>query len=173
MKIGRASSTDVEKYANAVVEYEKRIARFTPSIEKMQSLSSFQHKRISDLKQDASRIRWNEFLQKVYPHGNIKDLTIITVQFLEYFKEVSHIVTTSDNVGLSDYLVWRYIFANLPDVAMKIGRASSTGVEKYANTVVEYEKRIAKLTPAIEKMQSPSSFQNKRISDLKQDASRI
>ncbi|UXI15610.1 nut2 [Sarcoptes scabiei] len=116
VKIFGSTKLDASQFAENTFNYEKRIAEITPEmIDFSNPFNQFKRRfSIRELKILAPSIRWLNLLQKFFGHARLNDNTRVFLAFEHYFRNISNIISTTDNKGLNDYLIWKMISAYAP-----------------------------------------------------------
>lgn len=109
-KLFNAQSIQANQFAESMFNYEKRIAEVSPDAEEYQDPSSYIKKRYSirELTTIAPSIKWSSLLQSYFPGAQITESTRVLVAFESYFRNISNIISTTDNGAVNDYLMWRF-----------------------------------------------------------------
>lgn len=85
-------------FAEDMFRYEKRIAEITPEKQAWTDPTKIYKKmRIRDLQSIAPSIKWTDLLQQYFDNSAIKESTVIMVAFEQYFKDISYLISTTDN----------------------------------------------------------------------------
>ena len=93
-----ATNIDANRFADAMFQYEKRLAGITPYPEESTKPSKVLTKmRLRELRNSASTIGWVAILQQHFQNHNVRDTSNVIVAHLDYFKNLSHIISTTDN----------------------------------------------------------------------------
>lgn len=116
VKIFGGTKLDSSQFAENTFNYEKRIAEITPDkSEYLRPFNMFKRRfSIRELKLIAPSIKWTDVLQKYFQKARLNDNTRVLLAFEPYFRNVSNIISTTDNRGINDYLVWKMITAYAP-----------------------------------------------------------
>lgn len=111
-----AQTLQANQFAENTFGYEKRLAEITPDLEEYQDPLQMYKKRytVRELMALAPSIKWLNILQALFPVGNVRESTRVLVAFENYFKNVSHIISSTDNTALNDYLMWRFTSTYVP-----------------------------------------------------------
>ena len=115
-KLFNAQSLQANQFAENMFAYEKRIAEVTPDLEEYQNPSNYLKKRYSirELMSIAPSIKWLNLLQNYFPNSQINEGTRVLVAFESYLKNISQIISTTDNGAVNDYLMWRFTSSYAP-----------------------------------------------------------
>ena len=116
VKIFGGTKLDSSQFAENTFNYEKRIAEITPGKSEYTNPSNVFKRRFSirELKLIAPSIKWIEILQKYFSKARLSDNTRVLLAFEPYFRNISNIISTTDNRGINDYLIWRMINTYAP-----------------------------------------------------------
>ncbi len=115
-KLFNAQSIQANQFAENMFSYEKRIAEVTPDLQEYQDPSSYLKKRysIKELMSIAPSIKWLNLLQNYFPNAQLNEGTRVLVAFEHYFRNISNIISTTDNGAVNDYLMWRFTSTYAP-----------------------------------------------------------
>lgn len=115
-KLFNAQSIQSNQFAENMFAYERRIAEVTPDLEEYQRPSDYLRKRYSirELMSIAPSIKWLTLLQNYYPNSQLNEGTRVLVAFDHYLKNISQIISTTDNTAVNDYLMWSFTSAYAP-----------------------------------------------------------
>jgi len=115
-KLFNAQSIQANQFAENMFNYEKRIAEVTPDLEEYQDPSSYLKKRYSirELMSIAPSVKWINLLQNYFPNAQLNEGTRVLVAFEHYFRNISNIISTTDNGAVNDYLMWRFTSTYAP-----------------------------------------------------------
>jgi predicted metalloendopeptidase len=121
-----ATNQDANYHANLIFNYEARIASVMPDTINSSMRENFTKVRVEALKSMSNTIFWDDFLKGVFPQGHISDDTEVLVTSLEYLKDISMIISTSESIVLNDYLIWHLTHKYLPYLSMPFLEAQET-----------------------------------------------
>ena len=115
-KLFNAQSIQANQFAEGMFAYERRIAEVTPDPEEYQNPSNYLKKRytVRDLMSIAPSIKWLSLLQNYFPNSQINEGTRVLVAFESYLRNISQIISTTDNGAVNDYLMWRFTSSYAP-----------------------------------------------------------
>ncbi|XP_023227833.1 protein gone early-like [Centruroides sculpturatus] len=74
---------------------------------------------INELKAISPVIDWWDLLQTYYPHADISMGTEVGVFFKDYFHSLSQLLSTTDNIALNNYMMWRFVSSYIPHLSKK------------------------------------------------------
>ncbi|KAH7642819.1 endothelin-converting enzyme 1-like protein [Dermatophagoides farinae] len=116
VKIFSATKLDASQFAENTFNYEKRIAEIMPDrLDFSHPSETFQRRfSIRELRINAPSIKWLNLLQKYFEKARLNDNTRVLLAFDSYFRNISNIISTTDNKGLNDYLIWKMISSYAP-----------------------------------------------------------
>lgn len=111
-----AQSLQANQFSENMFNYEKRIAEVTPDLEEYQNPAKYIKKRYSirELMSIAPSIKWLNLLQSYFPNAQINEGTRVLLAFEQYFRDISNIISTTDNGALNDYFMWRFTSSYAP-----------------------------------------------------------
>ncbi|XP_054159304.1 endothelin-converting enzyme 1-like [Oppia nitens] len=109
-KLFNAQSIQANQFAENMFSYEKRIAEITPDLQEYEEPNNYLKKRYSirELMSIAPSIKWLSLLQSYFPNSQLNEGTRVLVAFESYLRNISHIISTTDNGAVNDYLMWRF-----------------------------------------------------------------
>ncbi|CAG2167080.1 unnamed protein product [Oppiella nova] len=115
-KLFNAQSIQANQFAENMFNYEKRIAEVTPDLEEYEEPNNYLKKRYSirELMSIAPSIKWLNLLQNYFPNSQLNEGTRVLVAFEPYLRNISNIISTTDNGAVNDYLMWRFTSTYAP-----------------------------------------------------------
>ncbi|CAG2113563.1 unnamed protein product [Medioppia subpectinata] len=115
-KLFNAQSIQANQFAENMFNYEKRIAEITPDLEEYEEPNDYLKKRYSirELMSIAPSIKWLNLLQNYFPNSQLNEGTRVLVAFEPYLRNISNIISTTDNGAVNDYLMWRFTSTYAP-----------------------------------------------------------
>ncbi|GIX98639.1 endothelin-converting enzyme 2 [Caerostris darwini] len=107
------------RFAEEVFNYERRIAEITPSPEVLRNTKDlYTILTLERLDQLSHSISWTEILQMYFPNSVTPD-TKVAVLSQDYFNKISEIISSTDDVVLNNYYMWRLMHTFAPHSAAK------------------------------------------------------
>lgn len=112
----RTTELQSKQFAEDIFNYEKRISEILPEKSEYIAPQRMFRRRFSirELKALAPSIKWSNILQNLFPSSRLNDNTRVLLAFEHYFSNISNIISTTDNQGLNDFLVWRMLSTFAP-----------------------------------------------------------
>ncbi|XP_054719596.1 endothelin-converting enzyme-like 1 [Uloborus diversus] len=99
------------RFADDVFYYEKRIAEITPTADELRNTKDlYAILKVKELDRLSTSISWTDLLQRYFPDF-VKPDTEVAVLSEKYFRDISKIISSTDNVVLNNYCMWRFMHA--------------------------------------------------------------
>lgn len=110
-----STPTSAVLFAEAMYNYEKRIAQISPIPERALDVNeNYEIITIHQLRTIAPTVKWLELLQSYYPTTEISTSTEVAILYKDYFSRLSGLLSTTDDPSLNNYMMWHMVLHYLP-----------------------------------------------------------
>ena len=110
-----AASTEANKFAVDMFNFEKRISEITPDAEYLSDPALTNNlMTVKDLHTFSMNVPWLEILKATYPEAPMSEETEVLVFSPQYLSDVAVILSTTDRASLNNYLMWRLVQSYMP-----------------------------------------------------------
>ncbi|XP_035220970.1 endothelin-converting enzyme 2-like [Stegodyphus dumicola] len=110
---------DANRFAEEIFHYEKRLAEVTPDPEVLRNTKDlYVTLTVNELDRLSTSILWTDLLQSYFP-GVVGPETEVAVLSENYFRDVSRIISSTDNSVLNNYYMWRLMHTFVPHSSSK------------------------------------------------------
>ncbi|KAK0393533.1 hypothetical protein QR680_000260 [Steinernema hermaphroditum] len=101
----------------AIIEFEKKLATIiVPEDDRRNNTRMYNKHRVADLKEMIPQVEWLSFFRGIMPKSMetfVDENTEIIVNEVEYLKNVSQLIASTDERILANYVIWRLVQSSI------------------------------------------------------------